>query len=337
MNHYENKRITLMFKTAQKNSVHQKTLRQSITYVGVVLHTGKNVSMTVHPGEVDSGIHFLRKDVPAGEGLIAARWYNVVDTRLSTAIGNEYGNRVDTIEHLMAALRGCGVDNAFIELDGPEVPIMDGSSQPFVSMIERIGTVDQNSARHAIWIQRPIEVRDGDKYAILMPSNTSRITVEIDFQNTAIGSQTMSVELVNEAFHHQVARARTFGFAQQIEALREKGLALGGSLRNTILVDGDRIVNEEGLCFDDEFVRHKILDSLGDLALAGVPIMGHYFGRKPGHELNSRLIAKLFEERGSWSYTTVDDFDALMGMPQETISMRQPVEEEIRQSSGGRV
>jgi len=325
-----------MFKTAHKNRVNQKTLKQSITYVGVGLHSGKNVSMTVHPGEVDSGIHFLRKDVPAGEGLIAARWYNVVDTRLSTAIGNEYGYRVDTVEHLMAALRGCGVDNAMIELDGPEVPIMDGSSHPFVSMIERIGTVDQDSARHAIWIQRPIEVREGDKYAIMMPSNTSRITVEIDFKHTAIGSQTMSVELVNEAFHHQVARARTFGFAQQIEALREKGLALGGSLRNAILVDGDRIVNEEGLRFDDEFVRHKILDSLGDLALAGVPILGHYFGRKPGHELNSRLMNTLFEERGSWSYTTVDDFESLMGVRNESSNKQDHVQDAFQKSAVSR-
>jgi len=325
-----------MFKTAHKNRVNQKTLKQSITYVGVGLHSGKNVSMTVHPGEVDSGIHFLRKDVPAGEGLIAARWYNVVDTSLSTAIGNEYGNRVDTVEHLMAALRGCGVDNAMIELDGPEVPIMDGSSHPFVSMIERIGTVDQDSSRHAIWIQRPIEVREGDKYAILMPSNTSRITVEIDFESSAIGSQTMSVELVNEAFHHQVARARTFGFSQQIEALREKGLALGGSLRNAILVDGDRIVNEEGLRYDDEFVRHKILDSLGDLALAGVPILGHYFGRKPGHELNSRLMNKLFDERGSWSYTTVEDFETLMGVQNSPVDNPDVIQGDFKKSAMSR-
>lgn len=269
--------------------------------------------MTVHPAEAGSGIHFLRKDVPNGEGLIPARWYNVVDTSLSTAIGNEYGYRVDTIEHLMAALSGCGVDNALVELDGPEVPIMDGSSHPFVSMIERIGTVDQDSPRHAIWIQRPIEVRDGDKYAILMPSDTPRITVEIDFEHDAIGTQVLSVEMINEAFHHQVSRARTFGFAHQIEELRKKGLARGGSLRNAVLVDGDRIINEEGLRFNDEFVRHKILDAFGDLALAGVPIMAHYYGRKPGHELNNKLMNQLFEDRGSWSYTTVNDFETLMG------------------------
>jgi UDP-3-O-[3-hydroxymyristoyl] N-acetylglucosamine deacetylase len=302
-----------MFKTANTEQVSQRTLRQSITYVGIGLHSGKNVSMTVHPAESGSGIHFLRKDVPNGEGLIPARWYNVVDTSLSTAIGNEYGYRVDTIEHLMAALSGCGVDNALIELDGPEVPIMDGSSHPFVSMIERIGTVDQDNPRHAIWIQRPIEVRDGDKYAILMPSDTPRITVEIDFEHDAIGTQVLSVEMINEAFHHQVSRARTFGFAHQIEALREQGLARGGSLRNAILVDGDRIINEEGLRFNDEFVRHKILDAFGDLALAGVPIMAHYYGRKPGHELNNQLMTQMFEERGSWSYTTVNDFETLMG------------------------
>jgi UDP-3-O-[3-hydroxymyristoyl] N-acetylglucosamine deacetylase len=302
-----------MFKTANSEQVNQRTLRQSITYVGIGLHSGKNVSMTVHPAEAGSGIHFLRKDVPMGEGLIPARWYNVVDTSLSTAIGNEYGFRVDTVEHLMAALSGCGVDNALIELDGPEVPIMDGSSHPFVSMIERIGTVDQDSPRHAIWIQRPIEVRDGDKYAILMPSDTPRITVEIDFEHDAIGTQVLSVEMINEAFHHQVSRARTFGFAHQIEALRKQGLARGGSLRNAILVDGDRIINEEGLRFNDEFVRHKILDAFGDLALAGVPIMAHYYGRKPGHELNSKLMTQMFEDRSSWSYTTVNDFEALVG------------------------
>ena len=312
-----------MFKTANNEQVNQRTLRQSITYVGIGLHSGRNVSMTVHPAEAGSGIHFLRKDVPMGEGLIPARWYNVVDTSLSTAIGNEYGYRVDTVEHLMAALSGCGVDNALIELDGPEVPIMDGSSHPFVSMIERIGTVDQDSPRHAIWIQRPIEVRDGDKYAILMPSDTPRITVEIDFEHDAIGTQVLSVEMINEAFHHQVSRARTFGFAHQIEALRKKGLARGGSLRNAILVDGDRIVNEEGLRFDDEFVRHKILDAFGDLALAGVPIMAHYYGRKPGHELNSRLMTQMFEDRSSWSYTTVNDFEALVGL-------QGPQNEEVR-------
>ncbi len=294
-------------------SVKQKTLRHPVAYVGIGLHCGRKVSMVVHPAEPDTGIHFMRKDLSAGEGLIAARWHNIVDTEMSTAIGNEYGHSIDTVEHLMAALRGCGVDNALVEVDGPEVPIMDGSSEPFVTMIERIGTQIQDVPRNAIWIQRPVEVRDGDRYAILMPANTLRISVEIDFDNVMVGSQTLSVELVDEAFRRQVARARTFGFMNQVEALKKRGLIKGGSLRNAILVDGDRIVNENGLRYRDEFVRHKVLDCLGDLSLAGAPILGHYYAYKPGHELNHRLMQKLFAARDTWFYITVNEFNALIG------------------------
>ena len=294
-------------------SVRQKTLRHPVAYVGIGLHCGRKVSMVVQPAEPDTGIHFMRKDLPAGEGLIAARWHNIVDTEMSTAIGNEYGHSIDTVEHIMAALRGCGVDNALVEVDGSEVPIMDGSSEPFVAMIERIGTRTQDVPRNAIWIQRPVEVRDGDKYAILMPADTPRITVEIDFDNAMVGSQTLSVELVDEAFRRQMARARTFGFMNQVEALKKRGLIKGGSLRNAILVDGDRIVNESGLRYRDEFVRHKMLDCLGDLSLAGAPILGHYYTYKPGHELNSQLMQKLFETRDAWFHITVNEFNALMG------------------------
>jgi len=314
----------------KNNTVSQKTLRQSIPYVGIGLHTGKKVSMIVKPAEINSGINFIRKDVPSGEGMISAHWYNVVDTQMSTMIGNEYKHSINTIEHLMAALRGCGVDNAIVEIDGPEVPIMDGSSAPFVATIEHVGTVSQEAHRHAIWIQRPIEIRDGDKYAILMPSNTPRITAEIAFDNQAIGTQTYSVELVNEAFHNHVSRARTFGFKHQIDELKNRGLIQGGSLHNAILVDGDRIINKEGLRYKDEFVRHKILDCLGDLALAGVPILGHYYARKPGHALNNALMHKLFDERGSWSYTTVDDFERLMGINvDKDVSEPQPVAQQL--------
>ncbi|HEB93733.1 MAG TPA: UDP-3-O-acyl-N-acetylglucosamine deacetylase [Gammaproteobacteria bacterium] len=294
-------------------SVKQKTLRHPVAYVGIGLHCGRKVSMVVHPAEPDTGIHFLRKDLSASEGLIAARWHNIVDTEMSTAIGNEYGHSIDTVEHLMAALRGCGVDNALVEVDGPEVPIMDGSSEPFVAMIERIGTQIQDVPRNAIWIQRPVEVRAGDRYVILMPANTPRITVEIDFDHVMVGSQMLSVELVDEAFRQQVARARTFGFMNQVEALKKRGLIKGGSLRNAILVDGDRIVNENGLRYRDEFVRHKVLDCLGDLSLAGAPILGHYYAYKPGHELNRRLMQKLFAARDAWFYITVNEFNALIG------------------------
>lgn len=291
----------------------EKTLREPVSFIGIGLHTGNKVSMRIKPAMPGSGILFLRKDVLSGQGMISARWYNVTETRLSTTLGNEHGVTVATVEHLLAALRGCGIDNAIIEIDAPEVPIMDGSSDPFVKTIEQIGTVAQPQKRSVIWIQRPIEVREGDKYAILMPYNSSRITIEIDFSGSAIRSQTLSVELVNEAFRNDVARARTFGFSQQVDYLKQQGLARGGSLNNAVLIDGDRIVNEEGLRYTDEFVRHKILDCLGDLALAGVPIMGHLYAYKPGHELNNRLMHKLFEDRSNWSYLTMDEFLTVTG------------------------
>ena len=315
-----------------KNSVNQKTLRQTVSYVGIGLHTGRKVSMSVRPAEVDSGIHIVRKDIPENQNLINARWYNVKETRLSTVLGNSSGTTVSTVEHLMAALHGCGVDNALVELDGPEIPIMDGSAEPFVKMIERVGTVDQFMPRNAIWLHRPIEVRDGDKYAILLPADSPRITVEIDFPGSIIGSQTLSVELVNEAFRNDIARARTFGFSSDIEQLRKKGLALGGSLNNAVLVDGDRVVNEEGLRFQDEFVRHKILDCMGDLALIGVPVLAHLYARKPGHELNNMLMNKLFAERESWSYITINEFNAMTGRNQDMVEAESEVSEKMLDS-----
>ncbi len=292
----------------QSLSTKQKTLRQAILYVGVGLHTGKRVSMVISPAEPNNGIHFVRRDAAPGTGLVAAKWYNVVDTKLCTVLGNEHGVTVTTVEHLLAALNGCGIDNAIIELDGPEVPIMDGSSNPFVSTIERVGTVDQDVPRNVIWIQQPLEIRDGDRHVAILPSKRPMITVGINFPNTLVGAQTYSVELVNEAFRNDVARARTFGFAEQVDALQKKGFALGGSLKNAVLVDGDRIVNGDGLRYPDEFVRHKILDVLGDMTLAGVPVIGHFYAYKPGHDLNNAIIKRLFEERSAWSYIPMDEF-----------------------------
>jgi len=303
----------MITKEKHSGTVMQHTLKESISYVGRGLHTGHKVAMRLRPGEVNSGICFFRKDVPRGRGMIPARWHNVVTTRLCTVIGNEHGVQIGTIEHLMAALRGCGVDNAIIELDGPEVPIMDGSSEPFVSLIERVGTVSQAAPRRAIWIHRPIAVCEGEKFAVLMPDTTTRITVEINFAPSAVGHHRLSLELVDDVFQIEIARARTFGFADQIQELRKQGLSRGGSLRNAILVDGDHIINEEGLRFRDEFVRHKILDCLGDLALVGAPILGHFYAYKPGHELNNALLRQLFYETDAWSYLGVDEFDNLIG------------------------
>ena len=288
---------------------YQKTLRDSISFVGIGLHSGAKVRIRLRPSEDSSGIHFLRRDVAPGTGLIPARWFNVHQSELCTVLINHYGSTIATVEHLLAALFGCGVDNALVEVDGPEVPIMDGSAAPYSELIARIGTRVIDRQRHAIRIERPIELREGDKYAILMPSPTPRISVSIDFPGTPIGFQTFSVELTSEAFHESMARARTFGFKAQLEALRRKGLTLGGSLNNAVLIDGDRIVNEDGLRFNNEFVRHKILDVFGDLALAGIPIIGHYYAHKPGHALNQRMLEKLFAERSSWSYTSLGDPD----------------------------
>lgn len=302
-------------------SIKQRTLLCSISYVGIGLHTGRMVKMVVKPAEENTGINFVRKDVSRVDNLIPAHWSNVADTTLSTVLANQDGVRVGTVEHLMAALLGCGVDNALIELDGPEVPIMDGSAAPFVSVIEKVGTVDQSVCRKALWIHRPVEVRQGDKYSILMPSNTPRITVEIDFEESVVGSQTHSVSLVNEAFRNDIAHARTFGFASDIKQLKHQGLAKGGSIKNAILVDGDRIINEEGLRYRNEFVRHKILDVIGDLALIGVPLIGHLYARKPGHKLNHMLIKQLLAVPDTWSFSTIDDINAIMGEQEKKTSM----------------
>jgi UDP-3-O-[3-hydroxymyristoyl] N-acetylglucosamine deacetylase len=311
-------------------STTQRTLRATISYVGIGLHTGRKVSMLVRPADPDTGVRFLRKDAHISDRIIDASWENVVDTRLSTVLGNGYGLTVGTVEHLMAALRGCGVDNAIIELDGPEVPIMDGSSEPFVSLIERVGTISQGAERRAIWMRRPVEARDGDKFVILMPDVTSRVTVVIDFAKSAVGVQKLTLELVNDTFQRDLARARTFGFAHELEHLRRQGLARGGSLRNAILVDGDRIVNEEGLRFRDEFIRHKVLDTVGDLALAGVPIIGHYFGFKPGHKLNNALMRQLFADKEAWSFLPIQEISATLS--RTTRSRAKAVEQRRRKA-----
>ena len=249
--------------------------------------------------------------------MIPARWQNVVDTRMSTVLGNEYGFTVGTVEHLLAALRGCGVDNVLIEISADEVPILDGSSAPLVTTIKEVGIVPQRVERFGIWIERPIKVRQGERYAILTPSSVPRISVSIEFPDTAVGTQCLSVELVDDLFENEIAPARTFGFKQELEQLREQGLALGGSMRNAVLVDGNDIVNPEGLRFANEFARHKILDCLGDLALAGVPIFGHLSAYKPGHRLNNALLRELFAHPKAWSklsYTEINQRAGWLGV-----------------------
>lgn len=315
-----------MFRTSR--AAKQRTLKDAISYVGVGLHTGRKVSMILRPAPENTGIRFVRKDMAGAQGEIEALWHNVVDTRLCTVIGNGFGTSLGTVEHLMAALRGCGVDNALVEVDGPEVPIMDGSAEPFVALIERVGTVAQSVPRRVIWLHRPVEVRIDDKFAMLSPGEVSRFTVEIRFPHPAIGTQRRSVELGSRTFVRDLAAARTFGFAEEIDELRRNGLARGGSVRNAIVVDGDQVANPEGLRFADEFVRHKLLDAVGDLYLAGAPILGHYRAYKPGHMLNYGLLKKLLSDDTAWSYLTLDEV-------QDVVARQRVAERMSRSASAG--
>lgn len=290
-----------MINSKPSRSTVQTTLAESISYIGVGLHNGLTVAMGLRPAPPNTGVRFVRKDLPTEQSVIRARWSNVVDTRLCTVLGNKRGATVATVEHVLAALRGCGIDNVIVELNDSEVPILDGSSEQLAATIERTGVQFQNAPRMGIWIERPVEVKLGESYASITPDNTSRITVEIDFESAAIGSQNVSIELVDNVFRTEIAPARTFGFAYEIRHLHAQGLALGGSLRNAVLIDGDRVVNSEGLRFDDEFARHKLLDCIGDLALAGAPIFGHYYAHRPGHRLNNALLRELFAHKNAWS------------------------------------
>ena len=282
----------------------QRTLKTDIGCTGIGLHSGSKVSLTLHPADINTGVRFLRTDAPAGTGEIAAHWDKVTDTRLCTQITNEHGVSVGTVEHLMSALRGCDIDNVLVELNGPEVPIMDGSAEPFVFLIDCAGTVAQPASRHAIRVLRPIEVTDGDRSARLSPGPGSSFSFMIDFPSAAISRQEGRIQLINGAFRHDLARARTFGFANEVERLRASGLARGGSLENAIVVRDDRVLNEGGLRFSDEFVRHKMLDAVGDLYLAGAPIIGHYHGEKAGHALNNSLLRALLSDEAAWCYDT---------------------------------
>ncbi len=288
----------------------QKTLRNPVSCVGVGLHSGAEVVLSLLPAAPDTGILFRRTDVSRGEATIPAHYANVVDTRLCTLLGNKDGTTISTVEHLMAALAGCGIDNAIIEVGGPEVPIMDGSAHPFVSLIESADISVQEAPRRVIRVLKPVEVREGDVWARLEPDTDFSIELEIDFDSKAIARQTYSGPALNGVFKSEISRARTFGFAHEVEAMRKAGLGRGGSLENAVVVDGDRILNEEGLRFDDEFVRHKVLDCVGDLYLAGAPILGRFQGRKTGHAFNNRLLRALFADPDAWEMVTLDGNNA---------------------------
>jgi UDP-3-O-[3-hydroxymyristoyl] N-acetylglucosamine deacetylase len=256
------------------------------------------------PADVDQGIVFFRKDLP-GNHAIRANVNNVVDTTLATTLGFN-GATVSTVEHLLSAFSGMGVDNALIEVDGPEIPIMDGSARPFVGLLKSVGTRMQDKVKKLLVIRKKVSVSDGEGTAMFMPSPEFQITYGIEFKHKAIGSQSYHFKFLDVLYEKDICGARTFGFLSDVEYLQARGLALGGSLENAIILDKDRILNKEGLRFPDEFVRHKILDSIGDLSLLGMPIIGHFVASKSGHRLNNMLLKEMLFRQECWSI--VNDF-----------------------------
>jgi UDP-3-O-[3-hydroxymyristoyl] N-acetylglucosamine deacetylase len=283
----------------------QRTLRSPIGCVGTGLHTGARVSLTLHPAEPDSGIRFLRYDRHAPRPL-HARFDQVCDTTMCTTLGEPGGTMVATVEHLMASLAICEIDNVLVEVGGPELPIMDGSAEPFVFLIECAGVIEQDRPRRRIEILKPVAVTAHGKSARLEPADGFELACEIRFDHPLIDSQALRVRFCADEFKTGIARARTFGFAERVEELWSRGLALGGSLKNAVVVSHDRVLNEEGLRFPDEFVRHKVLDSLGDLAMLGMPVIGRLVAHKSGHMLNHRLVTELLADPASHEVVSVE-------------------------------
>ncbi len=280
---------------------HQRTLAAPVTLSGIGLHSGAPVTLTLRPAPVNTGIVFVRTDVTQSDNRVPAKWDRVIDTRLCTVVANDNGVRVGTIEHIMAALRGAEITNAILELDGPEVPIMDGSSAVFVDAIDRVGTTPQDAPVYMIKVLEPITVEDGDKQVRLTPANRASYAGSIDFNHAAIGHQAYAVEMLNGNFRHEIASARTFGLLDEVEQLRAHGLARGGSLDNAIVVNQDGVMNPDGLRYQDEFIRHKLLDAIGDLYLAGMPVLAAYHGVRGSHAMNNALLRALFANPKSWA------------------------------------
>ncbi len=299
--------------TVKQNKItmtRQRTLKNQVHSTGIGLHSGKKVHLTLRPAPENTGIVFRRVDMSSNPH-IAVCPNSVGDTRLSTTLMKD-GATISTIEHLMSAFYGLGVDNAYVDLDAPEIPIMDGSASTFVFMLKSAGLVEQSAAKRYIRITRPIEVEEGDKRASLTPYDGFKLSFEIDFAHPAFSDehQYQSVDFSSLRYEKEISRARTFGFIRDVEALRQQGLALGASLDNAVGLDEFRVLNEDGLRFKDEFVRHKILDAVGDLYLLGSPILGAYHGYKSGHELNNQLTRKVLETEGAWEYVTFEESES---------------------------
>ncbi len=291
--------------------IKQRTLKNIIRATGVGLHTGDKVYMTLRPAAPNTGIVFRRTDLEPPVD-IRARQDNVGDTRLSTTLVNGEA-RVSTVEHLLSAMAGLGIDNAYVDLSAPEVPIMDGSAGPFVFLLQSAGIEEQNAAKRFIRIKKPVKVQDGDKWASFDPFEGFKVGFSIDFDHPIISKRTSRAEIdfSTTSFVKEVSRARTFGFMRDIEMLREHNLALGGSMDNAVVLDDYRVLNEDGLRYEDEFVKHKILDAIGDLYLLGHSLIGAYHAHKSGHELNNKLLRTLMADPTAWEEVSYQDDPAV--------------------------
>jgi len=286
--------------------IRQRTLRNVIRATGIGLHSGEKVSMTLRPASADTGIVFRRIDLPQVVD-IKVDPYSVSDTRLATCLSKD-GATIATVEHLMSALAGLGLDNVYVDVNASEIPIMDGSAGPFVFLLQSAGVEEQKAAKRFLRILKTVEVRQGDKWVRLAPHNGFKIDISIEYNHPVFeqSRQTVSFDFASTSYVKEVSRARTFGFVQEYEALRSQGLAMGGSLDNAVVLDEYRILNNDGLRYDDEFVKHKALDAIGDLYLAGHPIIGAFSGFKSGHALNNQLLRAVLEDSAAWTLCSFD-------------------------------
>jgi UDP-3-O-[3-hydroxymyristoyl] N-acetylglucosamine deacetylase len=286
-------------------STYQHTVKAPVTISGVGVHSGSVATLVIRPALASTGIRFIRTDITDRPNVIPARWDAVTETRLCTVIANDHGVSVSTIEHLMSAFAALGVDNAAVEINGPEIPIMDGSALQFVEKLNVIGLARQEAPRMALRIKKAVSYKEGDKETLLSPADDAYYGMEIDFATPLIGRQKYTHALSEGHFRSDIAAARTFGFLHEVEQLKKMGLARGGSLDNAIVIDGDRVLNPGGLRFRNEFVRHKILDAIGDLYLAGAHLIGHYHGIKAGHAMNNKILHALFAQPDAFEFVTL--------------------------------
>jgi UDP-3-O-[3-hydroxymyristoyl] N-acetylglucosamine deacetylase len=301
----------IYFKEKQGMFIYQRTIKNKVSCFGIGLHTGMRVDMALLPAEEDAGIIFKRVDVGNKDPFIKASYENVSNTLLGTTLRNNDGIHVATIEHLMAALWGCGVDNCMVEINGPEVPIMDGSSEPFVFLIECAGVQEQKKTRKVIEVLKEITVYESNVansgYMTIAPADSFSVNLHIDFGESVISSQDCTFNLKNVSFKSDICRARTFGFEHEVETMRRNGLAQGGSLDNAIVIGKDGVLNKEGLRYSDEFVRHKVLDCIGDAYLAGGYLQGSLKGFKSGHALNNQLLRSFFADKDAWRIAQIPE------------------------------